>query len=352
MQQFLLITLGGVSALLVCLSQVSLWQRKEYRFDRMKAHLLSPEGAPSKEWFVIVQGVFLLLAWMSRFELFAVASILSIVLGHSLRIYRKGVMRPDFTTRAILVFAATGIFGLVVFLLIVPFMINALFLATCIFVLPLLIALSVFVVGIPAQLQKQKTISRAKSFRAHLKNLAVVGITGSVGKTSTKTYLVHLLGGESETIVATSEHRNSPYSVAQDMLSRISQQTKIYIAEMGAYVSGEIKELADLTMPSVAVITAITNQHVALFGSLEALARTKWELVDSLPEHGVAILNKDDAQIIEQAIGFKKKMFWFSLHGQADVYTTDILMQQDCIVCTIHIGKEKQDVRLPVISRG
>lgn len=346
MQQSMLIAFGVVNALLISLSQVSLWQRKEYRIDRMKAHLLSPEGSLYKEWFVIAQGVFLFLAFLSDFEILAIASLLSIFFGHAFRIYKKGVFRPDFTLRAILVLACTALVAIGATTLL------ALQFATSVFLLPLFVALSVGIVALPAVVQKKRVINQATAYRNHLKNLTVVGITGSVGKTSTKTYLTHLLGGESETVRATSEHRNSPYSVAQDMLARLSQKTKVYIAEMGAYIPGEIAELAGLTKPTIGIITAITNQHVALFGSLEALANTKWELIRALPKDGIAILHKDDIQIGKQAQGLQKKTVWFSLKTQADISFSDIVLHQKNTVCTVVIGQEKHDVLLPIISRG
>jgi UDP-N-acetylmuramoyl-tripeptide--D-alanyl-D-alanine ligase len=360
MQQFMLIALTAVDALLVILSQVALWQRKEYRLDRMKAYILSPEGSLKKQGASIVATIFLGVAWttflLNAFiiaDVLSVASLLSVFIGHAVRIYRKGVFRPEPTSRALLVLLATVVLGAVgVFLLVTGGELLALQLATFVFLLPLFTALAVYLVGIPTQMQKQRVISRAIAYRNHLQNLSVVGITGSVGKTSTKTYLIHLLGGESEKIVATSEHRNSPYSVAQDMLSRLSQKTTIYIAEMGAYVQGEIAELCILTKPKIGVITAITNQHAALFGSIEALAQTKWELINSLPEDGVAILNKDDAQIGVQARNMKRKVLWFSAKGKADVSATHVVLHQDRTQCVLSIGNETHTITLPIISRG
>ncbi len=360
MQEYILTVLTAFDALLVTLSQVALWQRKEYRLDRMKVHLFSPEGSLVKEWAVLASALCVVVAWgaffMNAIALvvpLASASLLIIFGGHILRIARKGVFRPDFTSRAILVLAFTAILICVwssFFIATGPLF--ALQLATFIFFLPGLVALSVYIVGIPAQIKKQQLISRAMEYRKHLKNLTVVGITGSVGKTSTKVYLVHLLGGESEYILATSEHRNSPYSVAQDMLARLSQKTLFYIAEMGAYAPGEIKELADLAQPKIGIITAITNQHAGLFGSLEALAHTKWELVRSLPQDGVAILNKDDTQIALQAKNLKKKVIWFSAKTNADISAADIIVQQTHTLCMISIGSETHSVTLPILSRG
>lgn len=349
MQNFLIVALTGLNALLISLFQIALWQRKEYRIDRMKAYLLSSEGSLLKQKFVIASAVFLVIAWLFTSELFAIISMLSISLGHSLRIYTRGVMRPDFTLRACLVFLCTVFLSI---LLLLASNATATHFATYTFFLPVVVAFAVGIVSLPARIKKQRTISRAQVFRHTLKDLTVVGITGSVGKTSTKVYLTHLLGGESETIVATFEHRNSPYSVAEDMLSRLSQKTLVYIAELGAYIPGEIAELASLTKPSIGIITAITNQHAGLFGSLEALAKTKWELIHALPDNGIAILNKDDAQTALQAKDTKKKIMWFSTSNVADVYMREVVLHQDKTECTMSILGAEHHVVLPTISMG
>lgn len=357
MQQFLLMVLAALNVLLVTLSQVALWQRKEYRKDRMRAYILSPEGSWKKQRAVLGATGLVCSAWIFFLvnmvviaDILAVTSMVVVLLGHAIRSAHKGVFRPDFTSRALLVLLTTfAISGIWIFL---PSALLSLHFATLVALLPICVALSVYLVGVPAQMQKQRLVSRAREYRKHLKNLTVVGITGSVGKTSTKTYLVHLLGGESEEIRATSEHRNSPYSVAQDMLSRLSQKTRTYVAEMGAYVPGEIAELADLAQPKIGVVTAILNQHVGLFGSLEALSHTKWELIRSLPEDGIAILNKDDKQIVLQAREYKNKALWFSVKEVADVYATDIVLHQDRTQCMLSLGNEHYPVSLPIISRG
>ncbi|MEK7499424.1 MAG: Mur ligase family protein [Patescibacteria group bacterium] len=349
MQDLLLVGITGLNTLFITLYQIALWQRKEYRIDRMRAYVASLEWRVRTHGFGITSAVLLIVAWIAASELLAILSILTIFVNNSLRIYKRGVMRPKFTLRSCLVFVAT------VFLIVLWVPTNgslAFHLATFTFFLPVLVAAAVGIVSFPARVKKQKSISKAQSYRTQLTDLTVVGITGSVGKTSTKTYLTHLLGGESETIVATFEHRNSPYSVAEDMLKRISQKTQVYIAELGAYIPGEIAELAHLTKPSIGIVTAITNQHAALFGSLAALAKTKWELIDSLPENGIAILNKDDEQVVHQAKHCKKKMMWFSVQEAADVYVTSHALFQDKTQCSVSIIGEEFDVVLPTISMG
>lgn len=329
MQNAAIIGLTIVDIILVALSQIALWQRKEYRADRMRGYIDSPEGSLKQHPWPLIAGLLVGVGWTlvsweneGAAEYAGLASLLLIVVGHTFRIRTKGVMRPTWTARAGVVLLVTLIAGMAwgVYL-VIPNILLALQMATLVFFLPAIIAGVVFLVTIPATLQKKRIISQAKTLRNSLDALTVVGITGSVGKTSTKTYLLHILGGASKTVQATSEHRNSPYVVALDMISKLTRKTSTYIAEIGAYKKGEIVELSQLAQPKIGVVTAITNQHAALFGSLENLATTKWELIDALPADGIAILNADDKNVVKKAKGLKKKIVWYSLKEKNPLLT-------------------------------
>lgn len=357
-----IVAIGVLEGALVVLSQIALWQRKEYRIDRMASYINSPEGSLARQGTALVSAALLVAAWVLFYmqmgavaEYIAMGSMVAVLIGHGMRIVKKGVIRPDWTYRAFGVLLATGASSLAVLSLVSLLeQFIALEIATILFLLPGIVFVCVMALGIPVQLQKRVVITRARKKREQLQNMTVVGITGSVGKTSTKTYLLHLLGGQSNEIIATGEHRNSPYVVAKDMLEKLSEKTKIYIAEMGAYRKGEIAELVQLTHANIGIVTAITNQHVALFGSLAALANTKWELIDFLPEDGTAILHAGDATIVKQAKGLKKKAVWFSAdeHAAADIQVSGLELHSDHTSCTLIIAGNKYAITLPIISRG
>ncbi len=351
MQNTAIISVAIIDIVLITLSQIALWQRKEYRWDRLYSYLDSPEGTMIKQVWALIAGLFVGIGWIMVLlgnELFAeyagIASVLILLASHGIRIRNKGMMRPTLTARSGMILLGVALacmaYGTYIIL---PDILLALQLATLLFFLPAIIAIIVVASIIPTAIQKRRSIAQATTLRTSLHNLTVVGITGSVGKTSTKTYLLHILGGESKTICATMQHRNAPYVVALDILSRLTTNTTTYIAEMGAYKKGEITELAELTKPKIGVVTAITNQHVALFGSLENLASAKWELIEALPIDGIAVLNADDDRIVQRAKTLKKKIVWFSTQKQSDVY-----MQNNNLI----IGNDTYEVELPVISRG
>jgi UDP-N-acetylmuramoyl-tripeptide--D-alanyl-D-alanine ligase len=119
----------------------------------------------------------------------------------------------------------------------------------------------------------------------------VVGITGSTGKTSTKDILAALCAPVAKTIAAEGSFNNElgvPLT-----LCRLERDTELCIVEMGMRGFGQIAELCDYARPEVGVITAVGPVHLALVGSVEGVARSKAELLEALPEGGVAVVPED-----------------------------------------------------------
>jgi UDP-N-acetylmuramoyl-tripeptide--D-alanyl-D-alanine ligase len=119
----------------------------------------------------------------------------------------------------------------------------------------------------------------------------IVAITGSVGKTSTKDILAALLAPHVRLIAAEAGYNNEvglPLT-----LCRIEPETEVVITEMGMRGPGQIRALAEIARPDIGVITQIAPVHLELLGSIEAIARAKAELLEALPERGIAIVPED-----------------------------------------------------------
>jgi UDP-N-acetylmuramoyl-tripeptide--D-alanyl-D-alanine ligase len=126
--------------------------------------------------------------------------------------------------------------------------------------------------------------------------LTVVGITGSVGKTSTKEVVAAVLG-QRFAVYRSPGNMNSEIGLPLSLLE-IEPGTEIAVLEMGgAYAFGELALLASIAKPSIAVVTNVYPVHLERMGTIEAIARTKAELVEAVPEHGVAVLNGDDERV-------------------------------------------------------
>jgi UDP-N-acetylmuramoyl-tripeptide--D-alanyl-D-alanine ligase len=131
----------------------------------------------------------------------------------------------------------------------------------------------------------------AAGWRRRFKPL-VVGITGSIAKTSTKEAAATVLGAARRTL-RTEGNMNNEIGLPLTLL-RLAPEHEAAVLEMGMYVGGEIAELAEMAKPAIGVVTAVQPVHLERIGSLEAVERAKGELLEALPPDGTAILNADD----------------------------------------------------------
>ncbi|MCM1518266.1 MAG: UDP-N-acetylmuramoyl-tripeptide--D-alanyl-D-alanine ligase [Pseudoflavonifractor sp.] len=122
--------------------------------------------------------------------------------------------------------------------------------------------------------------------------LKVIGITGSYGKTSTKHYLNRILQ-EKYDVLMTPGSYNTTMGVIRTVREYLKPYNDIFICEMGAKQPGDIKEICDLVHPSIGIVTAVGEQHLESFKTIENVQRTKFELIDALPSDGLAVINDD-----------------------------------------------------------
>ena len=133
----------------------------------------------------------------------------------------------------------------------------------------------------------------AKKKLASIPGLKVVGITGSYGKTSSKNILNDILNIKCNCL-ATPKSLNTFNGLMITVNNQLSKFDDVFIAEMGAYVKGEINGLCKLVNPKYGIITSIGTAHLETFGSEENIQKGKMELIEYLPSDGVGVLNKDD----------------------------------------------------------
>ncbi|NWF71243.1 MAG: UDP-N-acetylmuramoyl-tripeptide--D-alanyl-D-alanine ligase [Chloroflexi bacterium] len=129
-------------------------------------------------------------------------------------------------------------------------------------------------------------------------NLTVIGITGSYGKTSTKTYLAHILNSRYKAY-PTPKSYNTLMGVCIAINNDIANNRSLeyFIAEMGAYIPGEIERICDLTHPSISIVVEVGPQHLERFGTLENIASAKYEIIRALPPDGVGVFNWDNPYV-------------------------------------------------------
>lgn len=157
-----------------------------------------------------------------------------------------------------------------------------------------------------------------------MSNLKIIGITGSYGKTSSKNILADILNIKYNAL-PTPRNLNTYNGLIMTVNNHMDKFTDIFIAEMGAYVKGEIKGLCDLVHPKYGILTTIGTAHLESFGSEENIQIGKFELIESLPSDGIGILNGDDPKQVSYHLKNKVKTIWVGIENKdVDVRAYDI----------------------------
>jgi UDP-N-acetylmuramoyl-tripeptide--D-alanyl-D-alanine ligase len=181
-------------------------------------------------------------------------------------------------------------------------------------------------------------------------DIRVVGITGSVGKSTTKEMIAEVLGARYRTLKSPG-NLNNEIGLPLTIL-RLGAGYERAVLEMGFYVPGEIQFLCDIAQPQIGVLTNVGTVHAERAGSQEAIAAGKSELVQALPEDGVAILNFDDIWVRRMEEKTKARVFFYGLSHEADLWADQIEgLGLDGIHFRLHYRSETLHVRIPMIGR-
>ena len=189
----------------------------------------------------------------------------------------------------------------------------------------------------------------ARFWRGKL-DLVVVGITGSVGKSTTKEVLFEVLSQRYCTMKSPG-NMNNEIGLPLTIL-KIGKGYQRAVLEMGFYVPGEIALLCDIARPKIGVVTNIGTVHAERAGSRQAIFRGKSELVKSLPGDGVAILNLDDRLVSKMAKLTKARIFFYGLDQKADLWADNVEgLGLEGIRFRLHYRHEILHVHIPMIGQ-
>jgi UDP-N-acetylmuramoyl-tripeptide--D-alanyl-D-alanine ligase len=206
---------------------------------------------------------------------------------------------------------------------------------------------------LPLCLRVDNTVSAlqkiARFWRRKL-SLRVIGITGSVGKSTTKEMVAEVLGIRYRTL-KNPGNLNNEIGLPLTIL-KLGSGYERAVLEMGFYVPGEIQFLCDIALPQIGVVSNIGTVHAERAGSQEAIARGKSELIQALPEDGVAILNFDDPWVRKMEEKSKARVFFYGLSPEADLWADQIEgLGLDGIRFRLHYKGETLYTRVPMIGR-
>ncbi len=185
--------------------------------------------------------------------------------------------------------------------------------------------------------------------RRRLPQMKVIGITGSQGKTTTKDITHHVLSLVGETI-APSQSFNNDLGVPLTLL-RANGKTRFCVLEMGARHEGDIARLVQMAKPDIGVVLVVGTAHIGEFGSREAIAKTKSEIVSNLSKDAIAILGMYDEYTPKMATQTPATVMYFGEQTSCDVRATDIDIREGRAHFDLVSKAGREPVALRLIGR-
>ena len=190
----------------------------------------------------------------------------------------------------------------------------------------------------------------ASAWRARF-DVETIGVTGSVGKTTTKEAIYSALGGERDRVAATPGNANNEIGLPLALLN-LPDATERFVAEMGMYVGGEISALCEMARPHIGVVTAIDAVHAERAGGLDAIESAKGELIAALPADGWAILAADDARVMRLAARGPARVLTAGHAEGADVRIVSVELDQETARTRVElrVDEERLQIDLPLFG--
>jgi len=321
-----------------------LWQLKEYHIGRFLDHFRTYKG--QKLLFNPLYSIKTLLAFLFVFETkffslwFSLLVFIYIaeVLVFARQIYFKAVKKPVKTSKTLFLatvsFTVAGVFMFWVFAK-TPEVQQPFWLLVFDILVPVIISAIVLLFQPFFVLARNNILKKAKQKIAEFKDLKVIGITGSYGKTSTKEFLTTILS-EKYKVLGTKEHQNSEMGIAKCILENLNKDHQIFVVEMGSYKKGGIKLLCDIVKPEIGVVVGVNEQHLSLFGSLQNLlsAEGGGELAEALPQDGLLILNGDNKYCLDLYKKTNKNKKTYSINRgkiNSDIWAEDVAVTKNYV---------------------
>ncbi|MGZ4890481.1 MAG: UDP-N-acetylmuramoyl-tripeptide--D-alanyl-D-alanine ligase, partial [Candidatus Angelobacter sp.] len=209
------------------------------------------------------------------------------------------------------------------------------------------------VAGDPLRLlQVEDTLKALQLLGAAVRRLwgkPLLAVTGSAGKTTTKEILAHILATRFR-VMKSSGNLNNHIGLPLQLL-KLEAEHDLGVVEMGMNHAGEIRALGALAHHDLAVVTTVAPVHLEFFGSLAEIARAKYEIIETLPSGGVAVLNADDEYVCQFGRDFKGKVVTFGIRRAADVSAQKVKLNgAEGSTFDLVVGSVGEPVTFPLVG--
>lgn len=336
---------------------IYLWQLKEYHVGRFFAHFETNKG--KKIFLNPLLGFKIVLSFLLVFANSPFAPILFLIyITESVlflrQAYLKNIKKPVKTQKSVF------LTGVSVFIVAVFFIWainrNLAWILAFDILTPLVISFVVLIFQPVAVWARRRELKKASEKLKKFPDLKVVAVTGSFGKTSTKEFLTTILSKKFK-VLATSKHQNAEIGIARCVTNDLTEKHQIFIAEVGAYNKGKVKEVCAMLKPKIGIVTGVNEQHLALFKNMENLLSAEGgrELAEALGKEGLLAVNGDNKyclDLLKKFDGEKRIYSQGSKALNADIWTEHIDVRRNHIAFVArNKNKEMANFRANVLGR-
>lgn len=341
---------------------VNLWQLKEYRLDILSVHLRETVQGRSlytslgniSKWIILL--LYPVIVFQDQYTFWYELLIAAVFVIEAFIVLKEiayhQIKRPIPTVKALIliVFSVIAISFLVMSPLVNEF-VWFLLLDRIAFIV---VSFFVFFLSFPTEIHRDLKIQRAMKKIKEYKNLLVIAVSGSYGKTSTKEYIAQVLSAKYH-VVKTPGSNNTPIAIANTILNNIKEDTEIFVVEVGAVKRGEVAEIAAIVSPKISITTAVSDQHISLYGNLENVITSECELINALPKDGLALFNANGGftdKVYEQT---KVKKIYYKRYAEKPtkngvIAAYNIKTSPDGISFTVGVNHKEINLTAPLLG--
>ena len=299
-------------------SWFGLWEEKGFKFSRILIHLIETKKGRSLvlgwgnalKWLVILlYSATIFLGGDFYYHILVALVYLYGFIKVILRIYHREFAFPALSLNSLLIIFLALTISAVLFVF--PPLDRYLWMLIIDRLHPLILVffLSIFLVFF--DFRQDTIINRAIDKLEKHKNLLTISVVGSYAKGSTREFIARILDIKFNVLENTTPFSNA-LGIAKTIISRLTRDTQLFVVEMNDYKPHDIYEMSNIARPKIAVITGINDEKISVFGSINKIIDSKYEVVETLPRDGIVLLNGDNVNAISLYDRIRHKKFTFS----------------------------------------
>ncbi len=318
-------------------SWIGLWEEKDFKFSRILIHLIETKKGRSLvlgwenalKWSAIfLYSATIFLGGDFYYHILVTLVYLYAFIKVILRIYHREFAFPTLSLNSLLIIFIALAFSAVLFVF--PPLDRYLWMLIIDRLHPFILALILSIFLVFFDFRQDTIINRAIDKLEKHKDLLTISVVGSYAKGSTKEFIARILAIKFNVLENTTPFSNA-LGIAKTIISRLTRDTQLFVIEMNDYKPHDIYEMSNIARPKIAVITGINDEKISVFGNINKIIDSKYEIVETLPRDGIVLLNGDNLNVMSLYDRIRHKKFIFSSSnegGQAAIEAENIKLSK------------------------